>query len=298
MAKILVVDDEPGMRRILNVNLRRDSHVVVESAGASEAIELIKREDFDVVLTDQKMPDGSGLDVVQAVREDDPTASVIILTAVGTVELAVESMRRGAFDFLTKPFDPDVVRASVLRASERTALLRENAALKTTVRKLEGADEICGSGAAICSIREFIARVAPISTTVLITGETARDPESLSFLLTAPRSPRPFWKVSSSVMSAGPLPELTDQGPAFLRRRTKAPCSWTKLRRCRQQHRRSFCVFWLTERSSESGRQQPVESMCAFLQPHTAISKSGLRKERSVRIFTIDSPLFRFILLH
>jgi two-component system, NtrC family, response regulator PilR len=111
MAKILVVDDEPGMRRILNVNLRRDSHVVVEASGATEALTFLKDQDFDVVLTDQKMPDGSGLDVVQAVHEDDPTTSVIFLTAVGTVELAVESMRRGAFDFLSKPFDPDIVRA-------------------------------------------------------------------------------------------------------------------------------------------------------------------------------------------
>ena len=107
MAKILIVDDEQGMRRILNVNLRRDSHVVVEASGAMEALALIKREDFDVILTDQKMPDGSGLDVVQAAHDDDPTTSVIFLTAVGTLELAVESMRRGAFDFLSKPFDPD-----------------------------------------------------------------------------------------------------------------------------------------------------------------------------------------------
>ena len=177
MAKILVVDDEQGMRRILNVNLRRDSHVVVEASGAVEALELIKREDFDVVLTDQKMPDGSGLDVVQGVHDDDPTTSVIVLTAVGTLELAVESMRRGAFDFLSKPFDPDVVRAAVHRASERTALLRENAVLKTAVRKLEGADDIRGSGPAITAIREFIARVAPTNTTVLITGETGTGKE-------------------------------------------------------------------------------------------------------------------------
>ena len=203
MAKILVVDDEPGMRRILNVNLRRDSHVVVEAAGASEAMELIKREDFDVVLTDQKMPDGNGLDVVQAVHEDDPTASVIFLTAVGTVELAVESMRRGAFDFLTKPFDPDVVRASVQRASERTALLRENAVLKTTVRKLEGADEICGSGAAICSIREFIARVAPINTTVLITGETGTGKELVARAIhrNSARSAKPFIPINCAAVT-------------------------------------------------------------------------------------------------
>ena len=99
MAKVLIVDDEPGMRRILSVNLRRDSHVAVEASGAVEAISLLGKEEFDVVVTDQKMPDGSGLDVLRAAQEDDPTISVIFLTAVGTLELAVESMRPGCVRF-------------------------------------------------------------------------------------------------------------------------------------------------------------------------------------------------------
>ncbi|MGC2612846.1 MAG: sigma-54 dependent transcriptional regulator [Terracidiphilus sp.] len=203
MAKILIVDDEQGMRRILNVNLRRDSHVVVEASGAMEALALIKREDFDVILTDQKMPDGSGLDVVQAAHDDDPTTSVIFLTAVGTLELAVESMRRGAFDFLSKPFDPDIVRASVNRASERTALLRENAVLKTTVRKLEGADDIRGSGPAICTVRDFIARVAPTNSTVLITGETGTGKELVARAIhrNSSRSGKPFIAINCAAVT-------------------------------------------------------------------------------------------------
>src|SRR5215469_12759507 len=177
MAKVLIVDDEPGMRRILTVNLRRDSHVVVEAAGAAEALGLIDREDFDVVVTDHKMPDGSGLDVLRAVQQDDPTTSVIFLTAVGTLELAVESMREGAFDFLTKPFVPDVVRASIRRASERTALVRENAVLKKEMRKLEGADDILGDSPGMKSVRDIVGRVSATNTTVLITGETGTGKE-------------------------------------------------------------------------------------------------------------------------
>jgi DNA-binding NtrC family response regulator len=177
MAKVLIVDDESGMRRILTVNLRRDSHVVVEASGATEAVSLIGREDFDVVLTDHKMPDGSGLDVLRAVQEDDPTTSVIFLTAVGTLELAVESMRQGAFDFITKPFLPDVVRAAIRRASQHTALLRENAVLKKEMRKLEGADEILGHCPEICAVRDIVARVAGTNSTVLITGETGTGKE-------------------------------------------------------------------------------------------------------------------------
>src|ERR1035441_2305890 len=117
MSKILVVDDEPSMRRILKANLRMDSHVCIEASNPAEAVKLLSEEDFDVVITDQKMPGGTGLDVLRAVHEGDPTTSVVFLTAVGTVELAVESMRQGAFDFLTKPFELDVMRATVDRKS-------------------------------------------------------------------------------------------------------------------------------------------------------------------------------------
>ena len=203
MAKVLIVDDEPGMRRILAVNLRRDSHVSVEAAGVVEALGLLAREDFDVVLTDQKMPDGSGLDILHAVQEDDPTTSVIFLTAVGTLELAVESMRQGAFDFLTKPFVPDVVRAAVRRAGERTALLRENAVLKTEMRKLEGGDEILGNSPAVRAARDFISRVAGTNTTVLITGETGTGKELVARAIyrNSLRSQKPFIAINCAAVA-------------------------------------------------------------------------------------------------
>src|ERR1035438_6718028 len=132
MGKVLIVDDEPGMRRIVKANLRQDFHISVEASSPSEAIALLLKEDFDVVLTDQKMAGGSGLDVLRAVQESDPTTSVIFLTAVGTVELAVESMRQGAFDFLTKPYTPDVMLATIRRACERTALDRKSTRLNSS----------------------------------------------------------------------------------------------------------------------------------------------------------------------
>ena len=203
MAKVLIVDDEPGMRRILTVNLRRDSHVLVEASGAAEALGLLAREDFDVILTDQKMPDGSGLDILRAVQEDDPTTSVIFLTAVGTLELAVESMRQGAFDFLTKPFVPDVVRAAVRRAGERTLLMRENAVLKSAVRKLEGADDILGDSPAIRAMREFIRRVAGTNTTVLITGETGTGKELVARAIhrNSLRAGKPFIAINCAAVT-------------------------------------------------------------------------------------------------
>ena len=203
MGKVLIVDDEPSMRRILSSNLRLDSHVTREADGASAAITLLAREDFDVVITDQKMPNGSGLDVLRAAQETDPTISVVFLTAVGTVEMAVESMRQGAFDFLTKPFVPDVVRATVRRACERTALLRENAVLKTAVLKLEGADQILGESQGIRSVRESISRVAGMNTTVLITGETGTGKELVARAIfrNSQRADRPFVAINCAAVT-------------------------------------------------------------------------------------------------
>ena len=203
MGRILIVDDEASMRRILLANLRRDGHTMMEAAGVAEAKALLVRDEFDAVLTDHKMPDGTGLDILRAVREDDSTTSVIFLTAVGTLELAVESMRAGAFDFLTKPFVPDVVRSAVARACERTALLRENAVLRTTVRKLEGADDIIGNSASICGVRDMIARVAPTNSTVLITGETGTGKELVARAIhrNSPRSKNAFIAINCAAVT-------------------------------------------------------------------------------------------------
>src|ERR1039458_8768278 len=203
MSNVLIVDDEPSMRRIVKANLRQGSHIVVEASSPSEAISLLVKEDFDVVLTDQKMPGGSGLDVLRAVQESDPTTSVVFLTAVGTVELAVESMRQGAFDFLTKPFELDVMKATVRRACERTRLLRENAFLRTTVRKLEGAEEILGGSQGIQSVRELITRVAATSSTVLITGETGTGKELVARAIhrSSPRAQKPFIAINCAAVT-------------------------------------------------------------------------------------------------
>ena len=177
MGKVLVADDEPHLRRILISNLKQEHHEVVEAAGVRDARSALAEQTFDAVITDQKMGDGEGLDVLAAAREADPTLSVVFLTAFATIELAVESMRRGAFDFITKPFVPEVLMASAIRAMEHTRLVRENTRLRDTLVRLEGSSEITGRSGLIRQLREKIARVAPTNATVLITGETGTGKE-------------------------------------------------------------------------------------------------------------------------
>jgi two-component system, NtrC family, response regulator HydG len=177
MGKILVVDDEPHMRRILVSNLRQECHEIVEAASVGDARHALAEHGFDAVITDQKMGDGEGLDVLAAAHETDPALSVVFLTAFATMELAVESIRRGAYDFITKPFVSEVLIASAVRAMEHTRLLRENDRLRVAVSRLEGSSEIMGRSPAIRELREKIARVAPTNVTVLITGETGTGKE-------------------------------------------------------------------------------------------------------------------------
>ena len=203
MGRILVVDDEPNMRRILASNLRQDQHQIWEAGGVEEAQRALAANDFDVVITDQKMPDGEGLSVLASAHENDPTLPVILLTAVASIELAVESMRSGAFDFLTKPFQPEAVRATVRRACERTRLLRENILLKDAVVRLEGTSEIYGDSPAMHEVRDRIARVAPTHATVLITGETGTGKEVVARAIhrNSSRSSKPFVAVNCAAFT-------------------------------------------------------------------------------------------------
>ena len=203
MSRILIVDDERNMRKILASNLAQDKHHVTEAAGLAEARACLSANQYDAVITDQKMPDGEGLEVLACARELDPALSVVFLTAFATVELAVESMRQGAFDFITKPFQAEVVRATTRRACEHTELLRENDLLKLTVDRLEGSAEIFGNSPAILSVREMIARVGPTNATVLIIGETGTGKELVARAIhkSSPRAQKPFIPVNCAAFT-------------------------------------------------------------------------------------------------
>ena len=177
MARVLIVEDEPNMRKLISLNLRAEGHSLVAVGMVREGLAALETQDFDVILTDQKLPDGEGLDILEALSQGESATAVVVLTAFGTVELAVETMRKGAFDFLTKPFAADNLKAVIARAAQHTSLRRENALLRNAVGTLEGDTEIYGKSEKITKIKNLIRRVGPTEATVLITGETGTGKE-------------------------------------------------------------------------------------------------------------------------
>jgi two-component system response regulator PilR (NtrC family) len=169
--RVLVVDDEPGLREMLTILFRREGYYVVSAAGHNTALEAIARspQPFPVVLTDLAMPDGSGLDVLSAAKSRDVSTEVILITAHSTLENAIEAMRLGAYDFVTKPFQPSELAALVAKALEKQALVQENLRLRAQV-SYQSDTRIVAKSPRMRTMLELARRIAPAKTTVLITG--------------------------------------------------------------------------------------------------------------------------------
>jgi len=172
VARILVVDDEQKIVMLLSSALTHRGHDVVGVHSGTEAVELVKNQSFDVVLTDLRMEPVDGLAVLDTVRETGSNTAVVILTAHGDVQTAVEAMRRGAVDFLEKPFNFDVVAQVVERAAREQELARENQSLKQALAVMAAEQKLVGDAQATRTLREMIGRVAPADATVLIRGES------------------------------------------------------------------------------------------------------------------------------
>jgi DNA-binding NtrC family response regulator len=202
MGRILLVDDEINLRRVLGLLLREDGHEVTEATGAGEARQALGTSAFDLVLTDHKMRDGDALAVLEAARDADAAIPVIVLTAHASVDLAVESMRAGAFDFLTKPFVPEQALAAVHRALERADLVRTNERLKGVIRHHEAGEAMPADSPVMAILRDQMARVARTNATVLITGETGVGKELAARAIhrLGPRADEPFIAVNCAAL--------------------------------------------------------------------------------------------------
>jgi two-component system, NtrC family, response regulator HydG len=176
---ILVVDDETGIRESLTLIFEREGHRVSSTDSGEQALELLRKDKVDIVLADIMMPKMSGIELLRAVKALSPAVEVVMMTAFGTVENAVECMREGAYDFITKPLKRAIVVRSVQRALERRTLLHENRVLREAISALPRG-EIIGQSEAMRRTLELVAQAAPSVATILLSGESGTGKELLA----------------------------------------------------------------------------------------------------------------------
>ena len=175
--RILVVDDERSMRELLHIVLRREGYTVFLAENGQTALATLERERIDVLISDIKMPDMSGVDVLRAAKQIDADLVGIMVTAFASTETAVEALRLGAYDYLMKPFDVEELKAKVRNAIERRVLRQENVLLKRALRTSSSFSNIVGRSRVMQVLFDLIETVAPTNSTILIVGESGTGKE-------------------------------------------------------------------------------------------------------------------------
>jgi len=174
---ILVIDDEATMRDSCQQTLSRGGNRVEVAEDGSSGLAMLERKSFDLVILDLKMPGLSGMEVLKNIKEDNPEAMVIVITGYATVESAVEAMKKGAYDFIPKPFTPESLRVIVNRALEKRQLALENVLLRGELKASFGPEVIVGQSKSMKKVEELVQKVGPTDTTVLISGESGTGKE-------------------------------------------------------------------------------------------------------------------------
>ncbi len=200
---VLVVDDDTAHRTMLRTLLKGWGYRVEEAEDGDKALSKVREYPYDLVLMDIKMIKVSGIQALEEIKSYNPAVPVIMMTAYSSVETAVEAMKKGAYDYLTKPLDFDELRLAMERAMDHTALKEENRRLRETLGEQFKADNIIGSSSAMRALLEILAQVAPTEATVLITGESGTGKELIAGAIhyNSPRRDGPFIKVNCAAIT-------------------------------------------------------------------------------------------------
>src|SRR6266545_2810762 len=204
-ARILVVDDEKSMRDLLSITLEKEGYDVLTAAGGEPAIEALHRESVDAVITDLRMPKVDGLQVLRAAKEISPDTTVIMITAVASTESAVEAMKLGAYDYITKPFKLDEVNLIVRNALERKRLRDENLYLRRQLETQHRFENIIGKSGRITEVFDTIRKIADSPSTAMITGESGTGKELVARAIhfNSFRRDKPFVSVNCGAIPEG-----------------------------------------------------------------------------------------------
>ena len=211
-ASVLVVDDQAPIRESMVITFRREGYAVSSAASGHQALELLAQKPFDLIITDLRMTGMSGIDVLKKTKELFPDTEVVVMTAYGTIEGAVEAIKSGAYDYLTKPFQPEELTLVAERALERKGLTQRVRRLEQAVRGDHPFEGIITASPGMQEVVKMIEQVARLDSTVLITGESGTGKELVARALHA-RSPRK--QDPLVIVNCGAIPENLQESELF-----------------------------------------------------------------------------------
>ncbi|MGA2192092.1 MAG: sigma-54 dependent transcriptional regulator [Nitrospirota bacterium] len=205
--KILVVDDEPGMRSLLSKVLTKEGYFVSAMEKGEDALDSLTAEEYDLAILDIEMPGMNGIELLGRIKQKDVSLSVIMITAYGSLQSAVEAMRRGAYDYLTKPFEMEEIKLVVEKALERERLIRENRALHRELEEQYRFTGILGKSPKMEEVYELVSRVAVTNASVLIQGEsgTGKELVARSIHYNSRRKGKPLVILNCAALAEGVL---------------------------------------------------------------------------------------------
>jgi len=207
LRNILIIDDEAGMRHMLRMVLERSGYRVSEAEHAVRGLEELSHNDYSLVLCDIRMPELDGLGFLRELRKRNLPITVIMMSAYGSIDTAIECLKQGAYDYISKPFKPDEIVLAIRKAEERLFLLQENAQLRKTFGKPESVDDLVYASASMRRLTDQVRQVAGASSPVLVTGETGTGKELIARALhySGARKDKPFLAVNCSAIAASLL---------------------------------------------------------------------------------------------
>ncbi len=209
---VLVVDDDTNIRSSITASLELLGYVVRPIGNPQDALSILGQESFDIVLCDLKMPEMDGLEFIRKSRETSPDAAIVLITGFGSSDLAIEAMRAGAYDYMSKPFSTEELVLTLRKIEEREQLKAENAALKSAITQRYNFSNIIAESDAMKMIFETVKRLANFNTTILITGESGTGKELLAKAIhhNSPRRGKPFVAIN-----CGAIPENLMESELF-----------------------------------------------------------------------------------